>query len=125
MGAPGRGIRLDKWLWHSRFFRTRGVAAKVVRGGNVRVNSVKVSKPAVSVKPGDTVVFPQGRRVRVVRISCASERRGPAAEARTLYEDLSPPSERADASWPRFDGRGRPTKKDRRSAAALKGSDLD
>lgn len=125
MGAPGRGIRLDKWLWHARFFRTRGLAAKVVGGGHVRVNSIKVSKPAASVKPGDTLVFPQGRRVRVVRVAGEGERRGPSGEARALYEDLSPPPEPASPSPSMLEGRGRPTKKDRRVASALKGSALE
>lgn len=91
----------------------------------MRINSIKVSKPAASVKPGDTLVFPQGRRVRVVRVAGASERRGPAAEARALYEDLSPPQKPASPSPPRFEGRGRPTKKDRRAASALKGYMLE
>ena len=97
----------------------------MVGGGHVRVNSVKVSKPAASVKPGDTLVFPQGRRVRVVRVAGEGERRGPAGEARALYEDLSPPPEPASPSPPRREGRGRPTKKDRRVASALKGSALE
>ena len=125
MGAAGRGIRLDKWLWRARFFRTRGLAAKMVSGGHVRVNSIKVSKPAASVKPGDTLVFLQGRHVRVIRVAGEGVRRGPAAEARTLYEDLSPPTGPMGPPQPMFEGKGRPTKKDRRAAAALKGATLE
>ena len=81
-------IRLDKWLWQARFFKTRGVSAKLVSGGHVRVNSRKVSKPAHAVGPGDVLTFAQARRVRVVRILALGTRRGPAPEARGLYDDL-------------------------------------
>jgi len=108
-------IRLDKWLWHARFFKTRSLSAKVVSGGHVRVNGTKVSKPAQRVGPGDTLTFPQGRDVRVVRIEQLGERRGPAPEAQALYCDLTPKRENFVPPSPRFDGKGRPSKKDRRS----------
>lgn len=109
-------IRLDKWLWFARFFKTRGLSAKQVSAGHVRVNSEKVAKPAHSVGPGDVLTFTQARQVRVVRIVDVGERRGPASEARALYEDLSPPPEPKDsvAPAPKFEGKGRPTKRDRR-----------
>ncbi|RME14538.1 MAG: RNA-binding S4 domain-containing protein [Alphaproteobacteria bacterium] len=111
-------MRADKWLWHARFFKTRGLAAKVVSGGHLRVNAEKVHKPAHSVGPGDVLTFVQARRVRVVRILALSERRGPAAEARALYEDLTPPAPETPASAPapRYEGKGRPSGKDRRNA---------
>ena len=83
-------LRLDKWLWQARFCKTRSVAAKLVSGGRVRVNTVKVSKSAYRVGPGDTLTFPQGREIRVVRIVALGARRGPASEAQMLYEDLAP-----------------------------------
>lgn len=109
-------IRLDKWLWYARFFKTRGLAAKTVTGGHVRVNSSKVAKAATSVGSGDVLTFPQGRHIRVIRIEACGTRRGPAPEAQMLYEDLSPPEISKDPvpSVPRFEGKGRPTKKDRR-----------
>ena len=107
-------IRLDKWLWHARFFKTRTLAAKIVSGGHVRVNSNKTAKPAHKVGAGDTLTFPQGSRIRVVRILAPGERRGPAPEAETLYDDLTPKRDDVPPS-PRYDGKGRPTKKDRRS----------
>ncbi|MCA0043046.1 RNA-binding S4 domain-containing protein [Celeribacter litoreus] len=118
-------IRLDKWLWYARFFKTRGLAAKVVTGGHVRVNSAKVSKAATSVGEGDVLTFPQANRIRVVRIEACGQRRGPAPEAQGLYDDLSPPApEKNDIPpAPRFEGKGRPTKKDRRTGL-LKGSDM-
>ncbi|ROU03334.1 RNA-binding S4 domain-containing protein [Histidinibacterium lentulum] len=114
---PRPTLRLDKWLWQARFFKTRGLAAAIVSGGRVRVDGSPVSKPARAVGPGDVLTFPQGDAVRVVRILALGTRRGPAPEARALYEDLTtaapdrgPPA----APAPRFDGGGRPSAKDRR-----------
>lgn len=122
--GPGRAtVRLDKWLWQARFFKTRSLAAKVVAGGHVRVNSTRVSKPAHSVGPGDGLTFTAGNRVRVVRILALGTRRGPAPEAQALYEDLSPPVER-DPSAPRAQG-ARPTKKDRRTLDQTRRGPLD
>ena len=106
--------RLDKWLWMARFFKTRGKASELVSGGHVRVNGQKVSKPATQVGPGDVLTFPQGHQVRVVRIDALPERRGPAPEAQTLYHDMTEWREK-DPAAPRFEGKGRPTKKDRRT----------
>ena len=115
MSDPAAKTRLDKWLWQARFFKTRGLSAKLVSGGHVRVNSDKVSKPAHAVRAGDVLTFPQGRDVRVIRILALGQRRGPAAEAQALYEDLSPPQERPNVpATPRYEGKGRPTKRDRR-----------
>ena len=80
------GVRLDKWLWAARFFKTRGKASELVSGGHVRVNGQKVSKPATQVGAGDVLTFPQGHQVRVVRINAPAARRGPAPEAQTLAE---------------------------------------
>ena len=110
-------IRLDKWLWHARFFKTRGLSAKTVSAGHVRVNTVKVSKPSHGVGLGDVLTFAQARDIRVIRIRALGTRRGPASEAQTLYEDLDPPKPRSDTSVPQspqFEGKGRPTKRDRR-----------
>ncbi|QFT96633.1 Heat shock protein 15 [Roseovarius sp. THAF8] len=110
-------IRLDKWLWHARFFKTRSLATKLVTGGHVRVNSQRVSKASSSVKPGDVLTFPKERDIRVIRIVAVGERRGPAPEAQALYDDLDPPKPRdwqAKPQNPRYEGKGRPTKKDRR-----------
>ncbi len=108
-------IRIDKWLWHARFFKTRSLAAKVVSSGHVRVNSLSIAKPAVQVTAGDVLTFPQAKDVRVIRVVALGERRGPAPEAQALYDDLDPPKpkERALAA-PKYEGKGRPTKRDRR-----------
>ncbi|MDX1786040.1 RNA-binding S4 domain-containing protein [Roseovarius sp. ZX-A-9] len=114
----GQKIRLDKWLWHARFFKTRSIAAKEVGAGHVRVNSERVVKPATVVRAQDVLTFTQGRQVRVIRILGIGTRRGPAPEAQALYDDLDPPEARASRDDvpqnPAYDGKGRPTKKVRR-----------
>ncbi len=127
MPTPAAKIRLDKWLWQARFLKTRALSAKLVSGGHVRVNSAKVSKPAHSVGPGDVLTFPQARRIRVVRIVAIGERRGPAPEAQALYEDLLPPDppQNERPSAPRFEGKGRPTKRDRRKLDLNRSDALD
>ncbi|MEO0751979.1 MAG: RNA-binding S4 domain-containing protein [Pseudomonadota bacterium] len=110
-------IRLDKWLWQARFFKTRSLSAKLVSAGNIRVNSLKVAKPAYSVGEGDVLTFPQARQIRVIRIVNCGTRRGPATEAQTLYDDLSPPLSKPEvpaSAAPKFEGKGRPSKRDRR-----------
>ena len=113
---PATSIRLDKWLWFARFFRTRSLAARVIGEHGIRVNGARVSKPAFCVRAGDLLTFSQGRTVRVVEILACGERRGPAAEAQSLYTDRSPPPQVGN---PRFDEGGRPTKKRRRELGHL------
>ena len=113
MSDPRDTIRLDKWLWHARFFKSRSLAAGVVASGKVRVNGTPVSKPSRSVGPDDILTFTKEQDVRIVRILACGERRGPAPEAQALYEDISPEKVIRPKN-PRFDGKGRPTKKDRR-----------
>lgn len=117
------GLRLDKWLWFARFFKTRTLAAREVTQGHVRVNAVRVSKPSRTIVPGDVLTFPQAKAIRVVRIVELGQRRGPAPEAQALYEDLSPP---APARDPDTISRGRrPTKKDRRRLDAVRDDPLE
>ncbi len=107
-------LRIDKWLWQARFFKTRSLAAKQVSGGHVRLNGNRVLKPAQAVAPGDVLTFPQGRIVRVVRVEKLGERRGPAPEAQTLYFDMTEKRESPPEN-PGYEGKGRPTKKERRA----------
>jgi len=118
--AAGEALRLDKWLWHARFFKTRTLAAKIIASGGVRVNGNRVAKPAVSVRPGDALTFAQGDRIRVVVILAIGTRRGPAPEAQALYEDRSPPPPERGPKAPAYDGGGRPSKKDRRALQILR-----
>lgn len=110
---PRQTIRLDKWLWHARFFKSRSIAAGVITSGKVRVDGVPVSKPARAVGAGVVLTFSQADATKVVRILGCGERRGPAPEAQLLYEDMSPVVERRPYN-PGGDRKGRPTKKDRR-----------
>lgn len=116
-------LRVDKWLWHARFFKTRGLAAALAGSGRLRINGEHTMKPAQTVRPGDVLTFPQGRRIRVVRIVALGARRGPAPEAAALYTDLEPPHETGvprPLVVEREGGTGRPTKKARRKIEALR-----
>lgn len=110
-------IRLDKWLWQARFFKTRSLAAGVVSGGRLRLNGTHQTKPARAVGPGDVLTFAQGDVIRVIRVVGLGDRRGPASEAQALYQDLTPPPAPKPPPNPAFDGKGRPGRKERRNAA--------
>jgi ribosome-associated heat shock protein Hsp15 len=119
-GAPDARLRVDKWLWHARFFKTRTLAARIVAGGQVRVNGLRVTKPAHPVVCGDVLTFAQGRRICVVRVAALGSRRGPAPEAQALFDDLTPvPEPGAPGNSGERVGE-RPTKKDRRALDALR-----
>jgi len=118
--------RIDKWLWHARFFKTRTLASEVVAAGHARINRQPIRKPSQSVTPGDVLTFRQWDVVRVIEILALADRRGPASEAQTLYKDLAPPQPRSKTDDPaptalREDGAGRPTKKERRDTDRLRG----
>lgn len=83
-------MRLDKWLFYARFFRSRGRASELVEAGRLRINGARTKKPGARVRPGDVLTFPQAGAIRVVRILAIAARRGPAVEAQTLYSDLAP-----------------------------------
>nr|WP_256474125.1 S4 domain-containing protein [Lutimaribacter sp. EGI FJ00013] len=120
---------MDKWLYHARFAKSRGVASDMVGAGHVRVNGDKAGKPAHKVGPGDVLTFAKAGRVHVVRIVAIGVRRGPAAEAKGLYDDLSAPPADPPARAPRYDNvhgdGGRPTKRDRRKIDAARRRVLD
>lgn len=85
------GQRLDKWLWSARFFKSRTGAAALCAAGKIRMSGRVISKAHVTVRVGDVLTFPLGRHIRVVKVLQLAARRGPATEARSLYEDLNPP----------------------------------
>lgn len=116
-------LRVDKWLWYARFFKTRTLAARTCNAGKLRIRGEIVSKAHHPVRPGDVLTFPQGRHIRVVKVLAVGTRRGPATEACLLYEDLKPPSARGrlPPGGPRPSGRGRPTKRERRAWEKLRG----
>lgn len=114
-------LRVDKWLWAARFFKTRSLASDAVSGGKVKVNDA-ATKPAREIKVGDRLDIANGETRWVVSVKALSDKRGPAPEARLLYEE-TPDSisarEKARESRqfvldPAADIHGRPTKRDRR-----------
>lgn len=126
MNGPRPTQRLDKWLWQARFFKTRSLSAREISAGHCRVNGARVTKPATGVGAGDVLTFAQGRRIRVVRVAALPERRGPAAEAQTHYDDLDPVGPDAEdalgaAAAPRPEPGGRPTKRARRAFDRTRG----
>lgn len=113
-------VRIDKWLWTARLFKTRTMAAGAVTGGRVHVNDAAV-KPSREVRPGDRLTLTIGPMRRTVIVRGAAERRVSAAEARTLYEEteesITERERRAELrrlAGPISLGGGRPTKRDRR-----------
>jgi len=122
---PGESQRLDKWLWYARIAKTRTLATRLVETGKARVNSARVRKASRTVHAGDVITLVIHEQVRVLKVAACGVRRGPAAEARELYEDMSPPpAPREKRSRPplppaqREPGTGRPTKRDRRQMDA-------
>ena len=115
-------MRVDKWLWAARFFKSRTLAAAACDGGKVDVNDQGV-KPSRMVRPGDRLTIGLSRIKRIVRVVAVSEQRGPGAEAAKLYDDLTPPPpprelRPAQAAY-RPPGAGRPTKRERRQIDRL------
>jgi ribosome-associated heat shock protein Hsp15 len=120
-------VRIDKWLWAARFFRTRSAATDAALGGRVHVNGAR-AKPAKDIQPGDEVALTVGVMRRVVEVLALSDKRGPATVAATLYRE-TPESiaareraaaERRLARPPGADLGARPTKLDRRRLEALR-----
>ena len=124
-------LRIDKWLWYARFFKSRALASRMVSSGRLRMNGESISKPHRQVLPDMVLVFPQGETIRTIKVLALTTRRGPASEAQTLYEDLDPPQAKSAKTdrlvIPQFEtrdsGAGRPTKRDRRLNDKLKSLD--
>ena len=116
--------RIDKWLWHARVVRTRSAASMLVTGGLVRLNRTRVTAPSQLVRANDVITVALDRTVRILKVTGFAERRGDAAVAQTLWEDLTPPPphESLKAAF-REPGSGRPTKRDRRAIDRLIGDD--
>ena len=110
--------RIDKWLFFARVVKSRSLAARLAQAGRVRVNRNKIEQAAYQIKVGDVLTISLDRRILVYRVLAPGARRGPAEEARTLYEDMTPPAPPKDVAAvpPKRDmGAGRPTKKERRA----------
>ena len=118
--APER-LRIDKWLWAARFYKTRSLAAKAVEGGRVKLNGER-AKPSKEVKPGDSIELRAGELQWSVEVRAVAARRGPAPEAAKLYAETEESRAKRErivllrraGPHPASDGRGRPTKRDRR-----------
>ncbi|NMG40696.1 RNA-binding S4 domain-containing protein [Chelativorans sp. ZYF759] len=123
MAEAGRQ-RIDRWLFFARVVKSRSLAARLVAAGKIRRNRDKLELPSGQVGPGDVLTITLERRVLVYRVLAPGSRRGPAEEARLLYEDLTPPAESrpspVDETAPRDHGAGRPTKKERRALDRLR-----
>ena len=115
------GIRIDKWLWAARFFKTRSLATDAVSGGKVRLNEA-ATKPSREVKAGDRLEISNGDTRWQVVVLALSDKRGPAPEARLLYEETAASIAEREAEQqrrqlarePAAEIHGRPTKRDRR-----------
>jgi ribosome-associated heat shock protein Hsp15 len=119
--AAAQRMRIDKWLWAARFYKTRSIASEAIDGGHVRLNGTAV-KPSRDVRPGDMLDITVGNQTWTVRVLGLNEQRRPAPEARLLYEETPESATRREAErearalapTPGSDLRGRPTKKARR-----------
>lgn len=119
--ASEEKIRVDKWLWAARFFKTRSTAAKAVAGGHIQLNGRRV-KPARTVQVGDTLHIRRGNAEFEIVVVELSTRRGPAVKARTLYEETPGSLERREAAarerklqkWSESSPAKKPDKRDRR-----------
>jgi len=114
-------VRLDRWLWAARFFKTRALASAAIAGGKVHENGTR-AKPAKQLRVGDSLRLRIGPYEWLIAVRALSERRGPPKDAQRLYEE-SPDGRAARerlaeahkiAPAPAYRGKGRPTKKDRR-----------
>jgi len=121
-------VRLDKWLWAARFFKTRSLSAEAIDGGKINLNGER-AKPAKPVKLGDEIRVQLGQFQHVVIVRGLSERRGPASVAQTMYEE----TEASRAARARlaeqlrmapaglvYEEKGRPTKRDRREISRFR-----
>ena len=117
-------VRLDKWLWAARFFKTRSLAAEAVTGGKVEINGTR-PKPSRAVRPGDQLTIRRGSYEWTVIVQGVARQRGPATQASTLYQETEASRQKRETTAaqlklerpPAFEQPGRPTKKDRRAIA--------
>lgn len=114
-------LRLDKWLWAARFYKTRGLATDEVDKGRVRVNDLDV-KPAKEVKPGDSIALRQGPVTRIVVVRSITDKRGGAPQAQLMYDETEASilqrqqlAEQRRLEPASTQEHGRPTKRDRRN----------
>jgi ribosome-associated heat shock protein Hsp15 len=120
-------LRIDKWLWAARFFKTRSLAADAVEGGKVHLNGAR-TKPAHAIRLGDELKVRRGAYETIVIVRGLSEQRGPAEDAQKLYEETEASRAAREAiagrlrleRGPAVQSEGRPSKKDRRDILGFK-----
>lgn len=118
--------RIDKWLWHARFFKTRSIAQKQVVTGKIRVDREKISSPSRKILIGNVLTITRDRDIKIIEILGLADKRGPFSQAQHLYNDLSPPTpkkqevEQTKESMSRIQSDGRPTKHQRKQIVAMK-----
>jgi ribosome-associated heat shock protein Hsp15 len=121
------GVRIDKWLWAARFFKTRTLATDAIEGGHVQLNGLRI-KPSRNVKAGDRIELVAGEQQWTLIVQALADKRGPASVARTLYEETAESiaarqariEQRRLQHEPADDLRGRPTKRDRRAMTRVR-----
>lgn len=118
-------MRLDQWLFRARLFKSRTLASEHCKSGKIRLDGRIVRKAGAQVAIGQVLTFPKADMIRVIRVLGYPARRGPAKEAATFYEDLTPEQNRLKTNLvprpgKRPKGAGRPTKKERRAIERLR-----
>ena len=127
--SPPAAMRVDKWLWHARFFKSRTLATRLAAAGNIRINGQKQSRASASIRIGDVLTFPLNRHIRLIEVVALSTRSGPSVDAQALYLDRDPPQVKKrdekiiEQAAFREAGSGRPTKKQRRAGNQFTGKD--
>lgn len=114
-------VRIDKWLWAARFYKTRSLASEAIKGGKVSVNNTR-AKPSREVETGDTLVLRQGYDEKTVVVQALSDKRGPATVAQQLYQETEESLQKREkekelrklSAAQRPHGEGRPSKRERR-----------
>jgi ribosome-associated heat shock protein Hsp15 len=123
--------RIDKWLWHARFYKTRSIAQKQVATGKIRVDREKISSPSRKVSAGNVLTITRDRDIKIIEILGVADKRGPYSEAQLLYNDMSPPKpekqkqEQTKESMSRIQSEGRPTKHQRKQIMAMKRNSVE
>lgn len=116
-----KSVRIDKWIWAARMFKTRSMATKACAAGHVQVNA-ETAKASIKVKIGDAVEVLTPARLRILEVVALDDKRGPASVAQGLYNDHTPPEPtKEDPPVFRERGAGRPSKRQRRSLQKLRG----
>ena len=124
--------RIDKWIWHARFTRTRTLAQKLIIAGNVRVNKIKIKRPSFQIKPSDVLTIAKNHQVSVIEIQTISLRRGSPDDAQKMYTKLTEKTETSNLSQITTKAQSeqrmrvpRPNKHDRRKLRELKTKNFD